>query len=294
MNNLGNYKKGQRREIVKLLLSCGVIPYSTFELWEDGKRLILRKARELEKEKIIEIKKRENRKYIVLKNYNKNSQLYLPYMPPNYGKIYQDEISLQRKYVVDKSMGINKSMRAMRASEIFILMYKANVRTCKEEKPDLRTDEEIDVDSACYYSSIEIKKWKPIKISDEINGQTRNTRLIGVLFAGGEVFCVYNIGDALIEWTQSGEEKIRWHVNKVASKKYLSIYSNSEDKNVDSSIFFAYKAETFIRIIRNEYGKKKKNNQTILLNVDFTYKHMYVLPYNNYGKHMIEIMSYQN
>ena len=70
MNNKPNYKKGTRREIIKMMHTCGIIPVKSVSLL-DTPRTYRDKMREMEREgALAEYKVKNGRKFlmILLKN----------------------------------------------------------------------------------------------------------------------------------------------------------------------------------------------------------------------------------
>ena len=299
MNKGINYRKGKRREIIMLLLACGIIPYKSLALWGDGARLMMRKAREMSEDGTVEINKREHQKFVTLANFSVKSKEYIPYMPNGYEEHYLNNIAYIRKHALYKDTPKIKFERAIRTSEIFILMYLSGARVFFDEKPPLANlNDLIKGDDVTYYTGPEIKDYKNDGLKKiSVDGQTQlgNTRVIGAMFSPGGVYSIYNIGSKLIEWKRYGEVKIATHINRLAEEQYepFRFHNEEEIPKVDSAIFYAYDEKIFVRVINNEYQDKKKSGN-ILLNIDMTYKHMYALPLNDMGLYMTKIMQCKN
>lgn len=284
--NKKSFRIGYRREVIKLIMANGFLPMASLELWERKKRNLLERILVMEKEGIIEKKKTENGKIIVIKNYNANKEEITNTMSQKLIDQYETTSILQRKFAVGKSRGLTAT-RAMRTAETFVMMYNADVRTYVDEKPDL--EDGINIEDACYYTSIEIKHWEPIANYSKTSKQIKNARTIGVLFAHGMTYSIYNVGSSMIEWYVSGEDKMRTHIEKLVRSKYN--IDADIITHVDSAIFFTTKISNFIPVITGEVARRRNGQErTTLMNLDYTYKNIYILPYDNQGKNMLRIL----
>lgn len=283
-----SYKKGYRHEIIMLLLTVGIIPKTSLPLWEDKMLFLQRKLRAMKKEELIEECKRDGYRYWALKDYNKHAQEYMGDLDEDCKDWYKTNGYIGKKMMWEDPKNPTRAERAYNSAEIFALMYKADVRCFPNEKPKLCTA--VDVPDACYYSSVEFKKYKDIKFETKkgINRKIYNSRFHGILFADGNVYPVYNLGNNLIGINQISEEKARLLMEEYCNTSYTVENLNTK---VDSAILYTSRLQVYLDFVR-PYTKKSKRNaeKPTLINMEYVYRNIYLLSYDAMGKMLTKIM----
>lgn len=291
MNNKKNYKKGNRREIIKALYMNGSISYKSLRLFRGNTRLIQRTVQQMKQEEILSVIKKNGRKLISLKNYEGNRDKYESFMPKGYAEYYTE---FAKKKAKKARTDRTQTERVLKNAECAIFMQTSGIASYLDEKiPILNPNVNLPEESSNYYNAKDIKEVEShqkgleayqVEVVQDKDGNRKilGSRMNGVLFSAGGIYVVYNINRNLIEWERYGEVKMSEHVKRIVKLK-----QKREKEPEIESILLADNMDVFERVINNE--KKTWRNLT-LLNIDFAYANMYGLPLDRNGQMMIKIM----
>lgn len=294
MNNRANYKKGSRREIIKGLYASGCVPYKSLRLMEGQLRLVQRKAKQMKEEGLIDIRKTKHGKNIYLKEHVKENE-YQEYFSECYYEHYEEI----KEHVRKAGYSDSRMERLMKTAEINLLMHLSQIPTYPDElaKEWIRGSR-LKSDSLLYLDSRRLKagtNYSPtIRIDDEVK-KVSGSRVIGMLISPGGNYAVYHLTNHLIEWDKAGEVKmaayletfLRNHWN-LEDEYYENTKENKQKENPLQCILFAWSMELFAKVLINENKKYRKKRP--LINIDYAYRNMYVLPSDKNGIKMIQIM----
>jgi len=294
-NTKKNYKKGTRHELIKMILTCGNIPWESLAVACGNPEVKKMKIREMAKEGVLEtVKVRNNRRVytlVCLSNYNRDKELFAPYHT-------QEEISAYETYgYTDNkkarySAGTD-SLRVIANNEITILMYEAGFGACPSGKIKLNSNIPVDDGNTYYYTSRELRRYTGYKADvvksaePENNKFTEkkisNSRISGLLVSPGGIYAVYNIGRSAKDWYRSAEYKFKIFLERMLAER-MTVPQGS-----DSAMLYAEKYDTYIPLIQG--GEDSAN---AFDNINSAFRKTYILPYSKEGRELTRLMSEKN
>ena len=294
MNNKPNYKKGTRREILKLIHIGSILPTRALNVM-DTPRTFKDKLREMESEGVLAKNKVVNNKrtykFYTLNNYETTRACYSDSLPNGY---YETYVEYGLYAVKDcKNKEGTASMRIMTTAETLVLMSSAKISCLPDEKPMLKGKDFID-SGANYYLSREIKNYTGYKDSyskEKFKGKNGeemklvvSSRLTGLLVSDGGIYAVYNVGRSIQNWQRGGELKIKTHIDFMLGEKM------KDPSNCEAALLYAENFDSFSAIF-NPASPADHKAVSSFDNLSSVYRRVYVLPYSKDGRKMTEIMA---
>ncbi len=284
------YEKGIRNELMRIMLTGGVISYDGLHMLDSHEhRMYTRKLKQMESEGVVEITRIGRKKYASLKRFDEKSEEYLSRFPIGYYKIYNNFGRTMKKYLgmaTDKT----KQQRAARSAEVQMAMYGSDVMTLADEKPRLTDNAVLSKEGCYYYSALEIKTEADYDtaVVNGNDGQTIiNTRAIGCMISNGNRYIVYHTGDVLLKWVKTGEDKMAIRCGRLISDHIPDV--RYREMQIRESIVFAKDIKTLYRLVANYDGKDVN-----LISTDCSYTAMYGLSYDGYGQALLRRMMLPN
>lgn len=279
MNNKPNYAKGNRREIIYLLLNLGILPYPAIRILSKSEGALNRTHQtivRMEKEGVIERKKLQKTRYgsqfLTLKNYEKNKPTLTEYIPRKCVDYYQDN---HRRTIYTTWTDSNATgMRKINEAYLGAMMYGSGYDTF----PDQSHGEHK------FYNSKELKRY--LHYGDDVpilDGQRKVafTKGYGVAVSKGGNYMSYMTWHNTLPNVTEGEHKF---VNMAYS---VVLKLDINHKPMEGLIFL-----NNLRNMSNYIGNNvTKSNHNRLLNMLSIYPSVYVLPYTIEGRKHLEIMS---
>ena len=207
MNNKPNYSKGNRREIVYLLLNLGILPYPSIRVLSKSEGSLNRThqtIRKMEAEQMIERKKLKNTRYgsqfLTLKNFEKNKDTLAEYIPKECIEYYQ---STHKAQIYTTWIDSNaKGMRKINEAYLGAMMYGAGFDTFVDQ----------DGNDCKYYNSKELKKY--LHYGDDVSvldGERKVsfTKGYGVAVSPGGNYMSYMTWHNTLPRISEGEYKLK-------------------------------------------------------------------------------------
>ena len=296
MNNKGNYKKGTRREIVKILHMTGIIPSKSLNVLEN-KRTYREKIKTMVDEKVIREGRVKNgrRTYRIIEfnDYEQNRASYSDALPDGYYENYVTYGAQAARQARNVSGRV--SQRIIGVAETHIMMKSAGIGCEPDTKPNLYRNTFIDDGGKYYYNSRDIKNYTGYKDKTKIikNENADNeklvisSRLTGLAISKGGVYSVYNMGQSMIDWQAGGELKMKTHLD------YLIGHKMENPIACDSCITISEDYTSISRLLKPT-TKSDYKTEKAFENLKQAYKKIYGLPYDLNGKRMMEIMTDDN
>lgn len=281
-----DFTKGYRGELIRLLLTTGVVSYDGLHMLSGEHRLYTRKLKEMEEEGIVDIARLGKKKAARLQYFDSSYEMYIDNLWLGYYGHY-------KKYGAPNGYSIGRygsspvaAERSYRESEIVEMMYGAEVSVLPEDKKQMQGGEKIESEEVCFYSNSEIQKGG---IGDKLTLHTKNTdseeesissRIIGVLISPGGKYAVYHTGNKLLTWKKSSEGQMSYFLAQVLN---VCCANPSISGGVSECIIIGYSNDVFLRLMENE----RKTH----VRIDSGYEHMYALPYTDNGRRLLSFMT---
>ena len=276
MNAKKNYKKGARREVVRLLSLSGVVTYKTMGQMKGNRRMIGRLVKKMKEEGVIEIYNTPRR--IVLKGESLGE--IKGALTKEQEEYYEKNVSESAKYAKGSYTEWNqKGVRQIRQSEINGMIYESGAGIMAGEKPD--TGELIPDEISVYYTFKEMRRyWEKITTEDNMHPHARG---YGILISPGGIYVMYHSGKSLMQWEAFSEIGT---VMKLT--RYINEYTNERIETIKEAIILGNDAQLFARMVVYErrYGRTKN---TVAV-AETIYERLYGIPNSLYGRKMLEQM----
>ena len=276
MNAKKNYKKGARREVVRLLSLSGVVTYKTMGQMKGNRRMIGRLVKKMKEEGVIEIYNTPRR--IVLKGASLGE--IKGALTKEQEEYYEKNVSESAKYAKGSYTEWNqKGVRQIRQSEINGMIYESGAGIMAGEKPD--TGELIPDEISVYYTFKEMRRyWEKITTEDNMHPHARG---YGILISPGGIYVMYHSGKSLMQWEAFSEIGT---VMKLT--RYINEYTNERIETIKEAIILGNDAQLFARMVVYErrYGRTKN---TVAV-AETIYERLYGIPNSLYGRKMLEQM----
>lgn len=245
---------GYRGELMRLMLTNGIVPYDALHMLKGEHRLYTRKLKEMEEEGIVEIVRYKNKKVATLKGFEMNYEKYISSFPVGYYGYY-NRIGSQIKIKLGRRADKVQAERAYREGKVSTLMYGCGINELFEEKPDITTDESDIITSACYYGMGEIK----LGFGD---GEKAifNSRAIGCIVGQGGMFAVYDTESRAMKWNDASEDRMMIYTARIINKAFPQ--HENKVQPLTESLVLAYNEKTLCKVILNEKEDKLINTET--------------------------------
>lgn len=308
LNNKPNYTKGKTRyQILNLLHITGTLTPRSLKIFDNSKT-VMNTMSKLRKENIIE--KVHNKTVfdsLSTTNYKDNLEKYFQRNIPETNLEYFEKYTKKNINRAKYDTTGTKLKRQLKDSEIIAIMYAAGIPTLPDDK--IMVVQNGTITDNVYYMSREIREYsgfepdvryldteeqdKLRKINNSVV-ETENgfefydkgktliaSRVNGTLLTAGENYNIYNLGKDINIWSVQGEYKLRNYIENM-----LANYINKNSYLIESAILFVYNLNIIEKLI-----EPNKTNRKSYEGLSMTYKNIYVLPFDKYGKEMIRIMS---
>lgn len=170
-------------------------------------------------------------------------------------------------------------LRASRATDALAVMMRAGIEILPCEMPVLREENRYNtfINKACFYTSKQLKK----SLSKGEN-KIEFSRIVGVLFAGGKLYPVYNTQNSAMRWNGMGELKTK------------PIFTNLGRINTDE-----YKTDSVILLGRSEkvalqtlFMHGQKSNKTYRF--DNIYSNVHYVPLDENGIRLLRLFTIED
>ena len=320
------YKKGYRRNIVRLLLTCGCLSKKGLHMLGEGKYIqYATKIKEMKEEEIIEEVNTQSQregyhKVIRLKSIRPGTEKYMEEFPTYAGHYYRYAMNNAKQVSFQSAKGAQ--IKAYRESEVVELLYGTSVRIFPDEKIGVREKKEIPLYPPSFYNSLEVREGANVRMEAEGAGkkgeEVSGSRIIGLIISEGGYYGVYHTENKQIQWIKSSEGQMTNAIARFVNdrctevgeeeRKALAVTKEEEEeewkkkikdrKNYPSlpvkkipklseAILLGTNTEIFTKIFHNTSAGK--------LNLyESGYNRLYAVPYTHDGQKLVEIMTRKN
>jgi len=164
-------------------------------------------------------------------------------------------------------------------AESVMMMLEANIQVVPTKLPMLRLNNRFDSfnGQSCFYTTRHIKK----TLNKGIN-KILSSRVVGALFAGNNVYAVYNTRSSVIKWKGMNELKTRLILTDLAR-------INADVSECDSAIIFGKDDKTILNSFFNNAEFKDKD-----FRFDKIYNNVYAIPQSLRGIEMLQFFKIPN
>ena len=164
-------------------------------------------------------------------------------------------------------------------AESVMMMLEANIEVVPTKLPILRLNNRFDSfnGKSCFYTTRHIKK----TLNKGIN-KILSSRIVGALFAGSNVYAVYNTRSSAIKWKGMNELKTRLILTDLAR-------INADVSECDSAIIFGKDDKTILNSFFNNAEFKDKD-----FRFDKIYNNVYAIPQSPRGIEMLQLFKMPN
>lgn len=281
-----NYRVGNKKEILELLYTIGVIPYRSLRLLTAPAyaRMYQRAINQMEQDGVIKVEKRGTEKVIMLQSTELQRKKYEKYLPEKLLDYYNSFSKRSLWALTEKNISVQT--KAIRDTDAQMFFYACGFMIGPRAK-DL-TREMIEETENSYYSSREIKSvcgYKPNK--DVTSKKITSSRVNGMLLSSGGTFAVYNLGNQMIEWRRFNELKFATYMGQLLRER--STYE-LDAKIPKEAIVMASSDSIFRQICELNY-EKNRNYHVTYMNIDYVYDSIYAVPEDANGKMLMDIMN---
>ena len=292
MNNKGNYKKGTRREIIKMIHMGGILPSKSLNALEN-RRTYREKIKQMIDEGVLNESRVKNGRHtyriIGLNEYEKNREKYKMYLPDGYYENYVTYGQQAARQCRNKPGSV--SQRIIGAAETHVIVKEAKIACEPDTKINLYQKAFLDDGGSYYYNSREIKNYTgykdKVRILKNENKDTEklviSSRMTGLIVSPGGIYSVYNMGQSINDWQAGGELKIKTHLD------YLLGNRMENPQSCDNALTIIEEYDSLAHVLAPKTKKENKAEKSFE-NLNQAYKRIYSIPYSLEGKRMIEIM----
>lgn len=277
------YNKGYRNEIVKSLLTTGLLTRNTMKIMEGEYRMYLRVSQKLCKERIaVQIKNVV--KGIAINEFDAHYEEYISCYPTGTYKYYKEYGEYNRQKVISSSTEkkeISKIVKAAKDSEVYNLMGMSEIRTYPEDKYEV--EELKKVEKAIYYTGREIKSAIGYEAGVMKDKTLLNTRMNGLLITSQEIYPIYHIDKGIIKWRNVGEEVIKRKIGLYLTNQLEEYRNGVSMVQIDKCILIGINDAPFHQLVENKGTQE-------YMHLDKTYAKYYALPYCRESIKMLNIM----
>lgn len=275
-----SWRKGYRAEIMKMLMSFGVITFRALNLMEN-KEMYRRKIKEMKKEGYIEEHKNKGNRALSLSDFDNKYQDYIGEYEMGYYGYHRRYCRTVVSYVTTYQKNYADFMAAVRDSEAAVFMHEAGAGALMEEKIQLRDSGRIGRDDRAYYRTAEIKDtWKDRENNSLVFGRMRCN---GWLTCPGGNYMVYQVCMSQIRWFKTSEDNYAGYIKKLCRER-----KEGGAGDIREAVILAYTDEVFEKMVF--YERQHAEN----LNVSNGHKTMYGLTYDTAGLILMRLMMERN
>ncbi len=279
MNNKPNYSKGNRREIVYLLLNLGILPYPAIKVLSKSDGALNRTHQTIcamEKEGLVERRKLQKTRYgsrfLALKDFDKNKSTLTEYIAKECIDFYQSSKSQLYTTWTDSNA---KGIRKINEAYLGAMMYGAGYDTFVDQSGSDRK----------YYSSKELKNY--LNYGDDVSvldgsRKVNFTKGFGVATSKGGNYMTYMTWHDTLPKLSDGEHKLK-------NMSYGVIRQVAVNKEDLSGLIFMNNLQKLANSF--DMNTSYKASYTHLMNILKVFPSLYILPYSIEGRKHFEIMS---
>lgn len=305
------YRKGYRRNIIRLLLTCGAISKKGLHMLGDNNyRQYIMKLKEMEEEGIVEevrvLSKGEGyHKTMRLRNVKPTNEKFMEEFPTYMGHYYRYAINNAKNLSFSQKSAAIKSYRE---SETILMLAPTSIRVFPNEKIAIREERNIPTYPPSFYNSLEIREGEEVKIRTEGKEKADiiSSRAIGMIISEGGIYGVYHTEDKQIRWVKSVEGQFTNAMARLVNRRCVDILEEEKERldeekerirgrneTNDKGIEKFQKVENGILIGKNNdiFVKTYQNTKAGKINLyESGYKRLFSVPYSKEGQLLLEIM----
>lgn len=310
------YRKGYRRVIMRILLTCGCLSKKGIHMLGDNTYVqYASKIKEMKEEGLIEevrvLSQEEGyHKTLRLATIRPTDEKFMETFPSYAGHYYRYAVNNARSISFNKTK--SAAIKAYRESEVVCMLSQTSVRIYPDEKVAIREEKPIPLYPPCFYNSLEIKEGGSFKLKIKDNDEKNEivgSRIMGMIISEGGIYGVYHTEDKQIKWTRSAEGQISNAMSKIINERCVNISEEEreairkekEEKTkvrnrteyenlpvdkipkVENAILIGSNSEIFAKTLKNDKPGK--------LNLyESGYEKFYALPYIKEGQQMLQVM----
>ena len=238
---------------------------------------------ELEKKQVYENTKDKSRMCVKLINMSdkgklRRCRLYKKAIP------ILDWLGLRRYYEETfpnnrVSGGEQNRFRNDMVAEAVMMMLESNIEVLPTELPKLRLSNRYNSfnGNSCFYTTRHIKK-----TLNKGKNKIISSRIVGALFAGSNVYAVYNTRSSVIKWKGMNEIKTKYILTDLAR-------INADVSECDSAIIFGKDDNT---ILNSFFNNAEFNNKDFRF--DKIYNNVYAIPQSPRGIEQLQLFKIPN
>lgn len=170
--------------------------------------------------------------------------------------------------------GSQKHFRNDMVAETVMMMLESDIGVLPTELPELRLSNRYNSFNgrSCFYSTRFIKR----TLNKGIN-KIVSSRIVGTLFAGNNIYAVYNTRSSAIKWKGMNEMKTKYILTDLAR-------INADISECNSAIIFGKDEKT---ILNSFFNQAEKNNKDFRF--DKIYQNVYAIPQNPIGIELLKL-----
>ncbi len=283
MNNVKNYKKGQRKKLIELFYYAGLIPACAFEnyAFRAAHRTTLRKVHDLKTEGTIRLERSKKRRRAwslvtsgtEIKTINK----------------YIDSQLIERMLKSDVAQTAStfrnvpaRESKIMRNGDIAAFMHANEINILPNSKPEM---EKCGIDQCTFYNSIELKNniaFNKTKENITLEKSVNYSHIDGLYYSPGGIYPTYRVMDDS-DWVDGGEHRLLIHLENYLSKTELA---NIE---INSALVIINNVHTFMM---RQISSRRSRTASFCLQM--VYDSVLMIPANTDGQNMLQLMSREN
>lgn len=277
-----NRKKSLKNQIINAMCVNGALTYKSLRYFNSNAHQMQKAAHSLEKEGYVTItrsygNKNTSNRIIVFNNFWKNYYENFGEIPESYINTY-DNLS----YISNKMKYSSSQDRICKNIETFCIFNWADIPCYPDEKPSLDNA----IGEYAFYTSTEIKNASAYsdnidKSSDMVN-KTIGSRISGLFISPGGAYTIFNVGSNCSKYSMSNEKKMKYTLEKLF-KKYN--YTNK----FDSAILICTSYNTVLKHLNSSI-----KDGAFINNLYKSYEEIYMVPENETGKIMLQIMGHDS
>ncbi len=261
MNNRPRYNEGKRKEIVRLLLSNGCIPYRDIKYVTDNASTFARQLWKMKTEGVVDKGSRNGEGYYVLKDFERNKGLIT--------ESYDEKSILYQYYKNFGKTDVNNMLngepyrirRGIRNAESGIFMEYCGVTSEIGQKSSLYKSS-LPEGTLCYYNSRELKGADSytLEVDEDTKEVIGRTYINGLLISPGGTYAVIDAYNYFLSYNM-GEIRINIYIANLVAEKHLPKYKGCIILVRDYDVltrFFTYDNITWQRGMTNLFGAYSK------------------------------------
>lgn len=268
------------------IASAGEFPWSSLNLLGD-KRIYQRRIADLKAEGYVTVNGSGEQKTIrMTKKALKVIQEKAPAYYSNYMSVTDNHHFRGGTYKAGNT-GARQTQRRHRMAEIICFVEALDFKYLPLDKPQLKIVQDdnkpIKKQDKLFYSSRELKN-----TDTQQRYKTEFTRIMGVLYSPGGVYCVYHTNKGLMKWNSQGEGKAQVLVDDITRASH-----EEENTKTNKAIMFVKDMNVANEILSSKGGVSDALGFEPL-SFDNTYANIYIVPLDINGILQAKIITTEN